>query len=377
MDFLENLQKIAKLENIFGVNKMAPEVNAKVQASGMPAPSSPEEAGPDMEALYNKNATSMPEYQKPRLRDRLFNAGSSILTNLNTPANTVPTYDALDQGTRARDIKNWQNKGDELYRGAVLQDKNTKERNNVEKQRQQNDVAQEKLRITEDYNNKKADAAESRVKVAQDRAASERVRAEAFRNKQNILGIKENEDGTGIIVHTDGSTVPIQNMDVFSAKEKEEFAETHREKLEGIKHSNRSSEIAQRGSEARTTKSTMPATATKAGSKSSANADELARMRRLYNNANQALAQHPEWKKFIKVESPTKPVTVAAEGTGSFLGMGKGLTKEERGKIIKALGPDWKEDGAEEAKTGPKIGDTKKFPNGKTGKWDGKGWELQ
>jgi len=115
--------------------------------------------------------------------------------------------------------------------------------------------------------------------------------------------------------------------------------------------------------------------------------------------AQQAINEHPEWSKFISIDPNSGEVKVKAPGAGGLpFGLKEGMTTEMHQEILDYLNqtpePEIKPDkknipsararGAgpagtssqDKSKSKYKIGDTKIFPNGNKGRWDGNGWVL-
>ena len=106
--------------------------------------------------------------------------------------------------------------------------------------------------------------------------------------------------------------------------------------------------------------------------------------------ARELVNRYPELAQHIDTETGA----VKDTSEGGFFGIGRKLNEEQRKKIVGYIEdstpfdtgtpapvtppkPAAKPSAIPSANTGtPKVGDTKKFPNGKTGRWDGQGWVL-
>jgi len=64
---------------------------------------------------------------------------------------------------------------------------------------------------------------------------------------------------------------------------------------------------------------------------------ELERMRRVYNNANQFIADNPDLADYIEVDGPSGSVKIDEVGSGTFLGIGDGLSEEDRQTMYDAI----------------------------------------
>lgn len=100
---------------------------------------------------------------------------------------------------------------------------------------------------------------------------------------------------------------------------------------------------------------------------------------RLYNRAKEISDNFPQWRKYIRLNPRTKDFKVATPQKSWLPGVGYGSTPDPQ-TYHTIIGLIYGTSGATMGATpkggtiGPKIGDTKDFPNGRKGKWDGKGW---
>lgn len=83
------------------------------------------------------------------------------------------------------------------------------------------------------------------------------------------------------------------------------------------------------------------------------------------NRADEVLARNPEYDKFITRRGTT--LTIKPWKDPWFTGPTAGLTKEEYDAVVNEIYGS-EEDGL------PQVGDTKTFPNGNVGVWDGEYW---